>query len=195
MFILLGLTILPFIMNFLILSDRYWEVIGGPKEWLAFWPSYLSALASTVMIAYTAKTLKNNRKQLDELKRQWDVDHTPNVSVSFNFIPPFAYLRFENTSIVEVEDFSMRIEFYEGNELKQDFVPKDRQEVIDNLKTNIEPKGIRNLIIRNDLCGLTNHETILLYLKYNGEEKKPIKIVCNDMFTIGDYSMWYLMHK
>lgn len=194
-FILFLLTFFPFLLNILLLSERCWEVIGGPKEWLAFWPSYLSAIASAVMIGYTAMTLKNNKSQLDELKRQWDEDHTPNVSVSFNFIPPFAYLRFENTSVVEVEDLSMRIELYKGNKIEENFIPQDRQKVIDNLIINIEPKGIRNLIIRNDLVGLANDESILLYLKYNGEEKKPINIICNDMFTIGDNSMLYIMQK
>ena len=79
--------------------------------------------------------------------------------------------------------------------IEENFIPQDRQKVIDNLKINIEPKGIRNLIIRNDLVGLANDESILLYLKYNGEEKKPINIICNDMFTIGDNSMLYIMQK
>lgn len=195
LFILFWLLVFPYILNKLILIDRYWNIVGGPKEWLAFWPSYLSALASAVMIAYTAMTLKNNKEQLDELKRQWDEDHTPSVSVSFNFIPPFAYLRFENTSVVEVEDLSMKIELYKGDTIVEGFIPEDRQKVIDNLKINIEPKGIRNLVIRNDLGGLYNDESILLYLKYNGKEKKPIRILCNDMFTIGDNSMWFIMQK
>lgn len=186
-FFLFWLTVFPYILNKLILSKSCWDVVGGPVEWLAFWPSYLSALASAAMIAYTAKTLNNNKKQLDELKRQWDIDHMPNVSVSFNFVQPYAYLRFENISNVEVKDFCIRLEFYEDDCLKNDFVPADRKSVIDNLKVNIEPRGIRSLVIRNDLRGLTNKEVILVYMTYNGSEREPVKIVCNDMFTIGDF--------
>lgn len=101
----------PFFLNWIVMQHTSCEVAGKPETWIAFWPSYLSAIASFGMIALTAiallfnnETLKNNKAQLDELKRQWDEDHTPSVSVSFNFIPPFAYLRFENTSVVEVED-------------------------------------------------------------------------------------------
>ncbi len=155
----------------------------------------LTAIGTLLLAIVTVVTVCQNRYQLSELKRQREEDHTPRVSVSFNFIPPFAYLRFENTSVVEVEDLSMKIEFYKGDTIVEDFIPEDRQKVIDNLKINIEPKGIRNLIIRNDLRGLYNDESILLYLKYNGKEKKPIRILCNDMFTIGDNSMWYIMQK
>lgn len=193
--IIFSVIVLPFIFNKLILNERYWDVVGEGKDWLMFWPSYLSAIASAVMIEYTATTLKNNQEQLDELKRQWDEEHTPKVSVSFNFIKPYAYLRFDNISNVEVKDFSMKLELYQGKQLIRGFIPPDKQQIIDNLKINIEPKGIRTLVIRDDLGGLTNNESILLYLKYNGEEKEPIRILCNNIFSVGDNILWYAMKR
>ena len=133
--IIFSVIVLPFIFNKLILNERYWDVVGEGKDWLMFWPSYLSAIASAVMIGYTATTLKNNKEQLDELKRQWDEEHTPKVSVSFNFIKPYAYLRFDNISNVEVKEQS-----FKNNNLNELDNKKDDQEE-SNIKNDFDEKA------------------------------------------------------
>lgn len=186
LFILFWLLVFPYILNKLILIDSYWNIVGGPKEWLVFWPSYLSALASAVMIAYTAMTLKNNKEQLDELKRQWDEEHKPNVSVSFNLIGSVGYLRVVNTSVVEVKDLSIEAEFYQnGEKMEGATFP-----VLRTLKINIEPKGIRNIVVNDKIRELPNNEFFLLRLNYNGEIKEPIKVFCNQVYSIGDDIIW-----
>lgn len=168
------------------MSDKYWEIVGEPKDWLLFWPSYLSALASTVMIGYTAMTLKSNEDQLDELKRQWEDEHKPNVSVSFNLIGSVGYLRVVNTSVVEVKDLFIEAEFYQnGEKIEGATFP-----VLKTLKINIEPKGIRNIVINDRIRELPNNEFFILRMNYNGETKEPIKVFCNQVYSIGDDIIW-----
>lgn len=182
LFILFWLLVFPYILNKLILIDRYWNIVGGPKEWLAFWPSYLSALASAVMIAYTAMTLKNNKEQLDELKRQWEEEHKPNVSVSFNIMNSVGAFRIVNTSVVEVKELSIIAEFYhDGQKVEYATFPE-----LTTLKINIEPKGIRNVRILDLAFKEHNTDYFILQLNYNGQKQEPIKVFCNQIYTIGD---------
>lgn len=182
LFILFCLLVFPYILNKLILIDRYWNIVGGPKEWLAFWPSYLSALASAVMIAYTAMTLKNNKEQLDELKRQWEEEHKPNVSVSFNIMNSVGAFRIVNTSVVEVKELSIIAEFYhDGQKVEYATFPE-----LTTLKINIEPKGIRNVRILDLAFKEHNTDYFILQLNYNGQKQEPIKVFCNQIYTIGD---------
>ena len=182
LFILFWLLVFPYILNKLILIDRYWNIVGGPKEWLAFWPSYLSALASAVMIAYTAMTLKNNKEQLDELKRQWEEEHKPNVSVSFNIMNSVGAFRIVNTSVVEVKELSIIAEFYhDGQKVEYATFPE-----LTTLKIKIEPKGIRNVRILDLAFKEHNTDYFILQLNYNGQKQEPIKVFCNQIYTIGD---------
>lgn len=182
LFILFWLLVFPYILNKLILIDRYWNIVGGPKEWLAFWPSYLSALASAVMIAYTAMTLKNNKEQLDELKRQWEEEHKPNVSVSFNIMNSVGAFRIVNTSVVEVKELSIIAEFYhDGQKVEYATFPE-----LTTLKINIEPKGIRNVRLLDLAFKEHNTDYFILQLNYNGQKQEPIKVFCNQIYTIGD---------
>lgn len=182
LFILFWLLVFPYILNKLFLIDRYWDIVGGPKEWLAFWPSYLSALASAVMIAYTAMTLKNNKEQLDELKRQWEEEHKPNVSVSFNIMNSVGAFRIVNTSVVEVKELSIIAEFYhDGQKVEYATFPE-----LTTLKINIEPKGIRNVRILDLTFKEHNTDYFILQLNYNGQKQEPIKVFCNQIYTIGD---------
>jgi hypothetical protein len=188
-FVLFWLTIVPFIINQLILSEKCWDVVGGPVEWLAFWPSYLSALASAVMIGFTAKTLNNNNKQLDELKRQWDEEHRPNVSVSFHRIGVNGYLRIINISNVEIKDLGIEIlEIPEISTIRKVIEQyPDVKEDIEVKHMYIEPRGIRNIILAAGFCNdLLPNEYIGLKLKYNTIYENAIRVTFNQSYSIGD---------
>lgn len=184
--ILILLLAFPFILNKLILSESYWNVIGGPKEWLAFWPSYLCAFASAVMIAYTAMTLKNNKSQLDELKRQWDEEHKPEVSVSYNMIDSVAYLRLVNTSKSEIYNLSISGDFYVDGEKNSYF----DLSILEQFNINIESHGIRNIIIHPNIEPLSSNCFFILKLRYNNIIEKEVKVYCNSVYSIGDDIVW-----
>ena len=109
----------PFVLNWLVMIRANFTVAGTPETWIAFWPSYLSAIASFGMIAltvitlsYNNKTLSNNIEQLNELKRQWEEEHKPNIVVSYNMIDNVAYLRLVNTSKTEIRNLTISGDFY-----------------------------------------------------------------------------------
>ena len=52
----------PFVLNWLVLIRSHYPVAGTPETWIAFWPSYLSAIASFGMIALTVIALYFNNK-------------------------------------------------------------------------------------------------------------------------------------
>ena len=66
--IVVGLSLLvlivPLALNWLILKERQFEVVGVGTDWLQFWPVYLSAIGTLAMSIATFYTLKANQKQM-----------------------------------------------------------------------------------------------------------------------------------
>ena len=73
--------LIPIIINWAILQPCFFTFVGEGANWLNFWVTYLSAYASFCMVYFTWKTLKQNKGQLDEMKRQWDMEHCPHIDV------------------------------------------------------------------------------------------------------------------
>ncbi len=123
-----GIIILfPLILNYIVIHDSIWKTAGEPKDWLTFWPSYLSAIASAAMIAYTAKTLKyndklleNNIAQLEEIKKQWAEEHSPDVSCSFYMLKNEGYIRLKNISNMELRNLTLKITKAPSDDTKND---------------------------------------------------------------------------
>jgi hypothetical protein len=207
--IVVGL-LFPFGLNWLVMRQSSFAIAGKPETWIAFWPSYLSAIASFGMIALTAITLlfnsetlktnkealeynkealKNNKEQLDELKRQWEEEHKPNVSVSFHRIGLNGYLRIINISNAEIKDLGIEIvEIPEGSTIRKAIemypVVKENIEV---KHMYIEPRGIRNVILAAGFCNeLPPYEYIGLKLKYNSNIENTIRVTFNQSYSIGD---------
>lgn len=180
----------PFFLNWIVMQHTSCEVAGKPETWIAFWPSYLSAIASFGMIALTAiallfnnETLRNNKEQLDEMKRQWEEEHKPNVSVSFNQLGTVAYLRIVNTSIVEVKNLRIKGKFFAGEEESKYF----NMGLLKKFNIDIEPNGIRNIILHYNIEPLTDNFYFILELLYEGlDNPKVVKVYCNNIYIVGD---------
>lgn len=56
--------VVPLIMNWLILRDRQFTVVGEATDWLQFWPVYLGAIGTIAMTFATFCTLRANQKQM-----------------------------------------------------------------------------------------------------------------------------------
>lgn len=186
----------PFVLNWVVMRQTTCVIAGKPETWIAFWPSYLSAIASFGMIALTAitllfnsKTLKNNKEQIDEMKRQWDEEHKPNVSVSFHKIGVNGYLRIINISNVEIKDLGIEIV-----EIPEVSTIRKAIELYSGVKENIEvkhlyiePRGIRNVILAAGFCDdLLPNEFIGLKLNYNTNFENTIRVTFNQSYSIGD---------
>ena len=179
------LLLIPFILNFLISQPTFFNVVGEPVDWLHFWATYLGAAASFLMIAFTALALKHNKEQLEELKRQWQEEHKPNISLTFNQLGNVAYLRVVNTSIVEIRDLKISGDFYVEGRKNTLF----DMNVLEQFDIDIEPHGIRNIVLHNNIVPLTQNCYFILHITYNGENKTQ-KIYCNNYYSVGDILVW-----
>lgn len=65
-FILL-IIVVPLIINWLILGERQYDIVGSGTDWLQFWPVYLSAVGTIAMTVVTYCTLKANQKQMKSM--------------------------------------------------------------------------------------------------------------------------------
>lgn len=107
--ILIVLILLPLAINHFIQMPALFDVVGEPVNWLMFWPTYISAAASFLMIYVTYLSLKQNRKQLDEMKRQWDDDHKKELVAYMVVHDSRFYLCIKNTSIVPITNIRATI--------------------------------------------------------------------------------------
>ena len=62
--LLLFVVVVPVALNWLILCERQFEVVGEATDWLQFWPVYLSAIGTVAMTIATFYTLIANQKQM-----------------------------------------------------------------------------------------------------------------------------------
>ena len=155
------LVAIPIALNFVIQQPALFSVIGEPKDWLMFWATYLGAAASFVMIVYTGVTLKHNKAQLDELKRQWEEEHKPEISVYFFGHDQYFYIRIQNISKVIVSNISITIT---QDPQKEPILNYDAwKQKIEGVHFSIEPNGHRDVEVMstfypdhkyNDFIGL-----------------------------------------
>lgn len=64
----------PLFLNWILQREAIVPIVGDGVVWLSFWPVYLSAIASFGMIYFTYCTLQQNKKQLEEMRRQREED-------------------------------------------------------------------------------------------------------------------------
>ncbi len=79
--LIIFLLFLPLIINWLYKWETDCKVLHSPSSWAIYWATYLAAIASFAMVFVTWRTLRQNKNQLDELKRQWEEEHKPNVLI------------------------------------------------------------------------------------------------------------------
>ena len=58
------ILVVPLLLNWLILSEQRFEIVGETTDWLQFWPVYLGAIGTIAMTIATFYTLKANQKQI-----------------------------------------------------------------------------------------------------------------------------------
>lgn len=100
--ILIVLILLPFAINFFVQMPALFDVVGGPENWLMFWPTYISAAAAFFMIYVTYLALKQNREQLEEMKSQWKKENSPDLDIAIINLP---YRAPNETLAVEIKNF------------------------------------------------------------------------------------------
>lgn len=79
------IVLVPILLNYILLLrigiSEQW-LIGDSESWLSFWGTYIGSIGTLLMVFITYKTLKQNNEQLNELKRQWEEEHRPQIVFS-----------------------------------------------------------------------------------------------------------------
>lgn len=139
-----------------------------PLDWLQFFATYLGAIASFGMIFYTARSLNNNKRQLAEMKRQWDEEHKPEIIAYMVAHENFLHLCIKNISAVPVKNIRISVTHISDRE---DF--PFNKEIVGKINTamfSIEPGGCRYI---NTYVFVNTNVTIEDYLglrfTYNDE--------------------------
>lgn len=69
----------------------------------------VSAIASAVMVFVTSLTLCQNRKQLKELRRQWEEERMPNLIVSLGIAQKGLYLKINNVGMLPAYNVKLQV--------------------------------------------------------------------------------------
>lgn len=69
----------------------------------------VSAIASAVMVLVTLLTLCQNRKQLKELRRQWEEERMPNLIVSLGIAQKGLYLKINNVGMLPAYNVKLQV--------------------------------------------------------------------------------------
>ncbi len=184
--IIIGVIALPLIINWLILRPRKFDIVGEGKDWLMFWSSFLSAIASFAMVFITWKTLKQNKEQLDELKHQWKEDHLPDISASLVKSDNYGYIRLFNISNVQINRLTIKIIHDPDTEVQKSITKYDKlKENLERTEFSIEPHGVRDFLLLSSYYIDGDYPGYIeLKCQYNDRYEKYIKMYFSELSLV-----------
>lgn len=100
-----------------------------------------------------------------------------------------AYLRIVNTSKAEIRNLKINGDFYIGEERNKYF----DMSILSRFDINIEPQGVRNIILHPNIEPLSNDCYFILKYSCNQIAEREEKIYCNEIYSIGDDIIWRKM--
>jgi hypothetical protein len=147
----------------------------NPLDWLMFFAQYLCAIASFAMIVVTAASLKLNRDELNEMKRQWEEEHRPELIAHMVTHENNFYICIKNISNVPVKNIQMQVTHVPPQE-KNPFSHAFLESVTDST-FSIEPKGVRyiNTFVPS-VINVLNEEYIGLKFTYDHDNEYGVDI-------------------
>lgn len=117
---IVALLVFPILLNWILQQNAIVPVVGDGTTWLAFWPVYLSAVASFGMIYFTYKSLQQNKKQLEQMRIQREEEERARLVFSVIVYQQAFMLKISNIGKRNV--YNAVINFNEDflNELKEE---------------------------------------------------------------------------
>ena len=149
----------PFWAKFITDNPLIFPPEDKPLDWLMFGATYYGVAASFLMIFYTSLSLKQNRKQLDEMKRQWKEDHKPEIIAYLVGHEGFLHLCVKNISAVPVKNICIEVTHVSDKEnfpLHPSIIEK-----INAATFSIEPSGCRYINTYVHIQTITTKEDYL----------------------------------
>ena len=107
--VIIFLLNLPVLINYCYEWETDCKVLQLPTPWAIFWATYLAAIASFTMVFVTWLTLKQNKNQLDELKRQWEEQNKPILSCSLAKSSSEILIELHNSSQVSAHNVKVKL--------------------------------------------------------------------------------------
>lgn len=186
--LLLVILLLPIGINLCYDIPAVSDILKRPMKWTEFWGTYLSALASFAMVIITWLTLKQNNKQLDEIKRQWNEMNLPKVFCSLEKSDCGIMMVFINASNSTAADTTIKIS--SNIQYKETF--KERIDLLNKSHLLIPPlqKKYINLNISAYADGNYEGEYIEVAITTNNVQQGTYKMFLNEINLIRslDYS-------
>ena len=109
-----ALALFPFFLNWILQKKSFVPVVGDGVTWLSFWPVYLSAIASFGMIYMTYLSLRQNKKQLEELRRQREEDERARLV--------FGVIVYQHAFMLKISNIGKRNVYNAKIQFNEDFI-------------------------------------------------------------------------
>lgn len=90
------IVLIPILLNWLIQWQSFFEFVGKDTDWLMFWVTYISAIASFAMVFITWQTLKQSQVQLKALQYQFSETNRARLIFYITIQDSIIVLRIEN---------------------------------------------------------------------------------------------------
>ena len=112
--VVMACLLFPFVLNWLLLREAIFPVVGDGETWLSFWPVYLSAIASFGMIVFTYLSLQQNKKQLEELRLQREEEERARLV--------FSVIVYQTAFMLKISNIGKRNVFNATIDFNEDFL-------------------------------------------------------------------------
>lgn len=110
----IALILFPFFLNWALLQNAIIPVVGDSITWLSFWPVYLSAIASFGMIYFTYRSLQQNKRQLEELRKQREEEERARIV--------FSVIVYQHAFMLKISNIGKRNVYNATIQFNEDFI-------------------------------------------------------------------------
>ena len=110
----IALILFPFFLNWTLLQNAIIPVVGDSTTWLSFWPVYLSAIASFGMIYFTYRSLQQNKRQLEELRKQREEEERARIV--------FSVIVYQHAFMLKISNIGKRNVYNATIQFNEDFI-------------------------------------------------------------------------
>lgn len=113
-------VLFPFFLNWVLEIKSFVPVIGDSTTWLTFWPVYLSAIASFGMIYFTYRSLQQNKKQIEEMRKQREEEERARLA--------FSVIVYQHAFMLKISNIGKRNVYNAVIDFNEDFLNELLQE-------------------------------------------------------------------
>lgn len=157
------------------------NIIMAIQDWFVA----LSAIATLFMAGVTYLSLRQNKEQLNELKRQWEEQNSPRIVPLIIRKNRYIILRFKNISNVTAHNVFPKVKIKTApNELEWYF---NVEEKINDTRLLIEPNGYKDVIISQYWAEIKYQGNIDVEILYMNRVSEKFNISLTELNIVQAY--------